>query len=154
MRARTTVLPGEDPAAFQARRDAWTDQLQPRDDFEEFLVERAVQVSWQLDRVDRAQAARLDCRRPVRRHPSSATAEADEVLVLGRRLFWDPRGPVDFYPQFEKTIGDPMRVSWSMDIEDPDEPGRLVNRLENSLAGLRLDARPLGRPARPPGGRP
>ena len=28
-----------------------------------------------------------------------------------------------------------MRVSWSADIEDPDEPGRLVNRLENSLLG-------------------
>jgi hypothetical protein len=134
MRARTAFLPGEDPAAFQARRDAWTAQLQPRDDYEKLLVERVVQISWQLDRVDRAQAARLDDR--ARSAASErATAEADEVLVLARRLFWDPRGPVEFYPQFEKPIGDPMHVSWSADIEDPDEPARLVNRLENRLLG-------------------
>ncbi len=130
MRARTALLPGEDPAAFQARRDAWTARLQPRDDLERLLVERAVHVSWQLDRVDRAQAVRLDDRARA-----AATAEADEVLALARRLFWDPRGPVALYPQFEKTIGDPMRVSWSMDIEDPDDPARLVNRLEDRLLG-------------------
>ena len=28
-----------------------------------------------------------------------------------------------------------MRVSWSMDIEDPDEPARLVNRLEGTALG-------------------
>ncbi len=56
-------------------------------------------------------------------------------MVLARRLFWDPRGPVVLYPQFRASIGEPMRVSWSQDIEDPDEPGRLVNRLENSLLG-------------------
>ncbi len=134
MRARTTVLPGEDPAAFQARRDAWTAQLQPRDDLERFLVERAAQVSWQLDRADRAQAARLDA--ATRAAGSDcATAEADEVMVLARRLFWDPRGPIALYPQFKPSIGDPMRVSWSQDIEDPDEPARLVNRLESSLLG-------------------
>ncbi len=134
MRARTIVLPGENPADYQARLDAWADRLKPRDDYEQVLADRAAQVSWQLDRVDRAQADRLAS---IARAAASdrATAEADEVMVLGRRLFWDPRGPLEFYPGFEKTIGDPMRVSWSADIEDPDEPGRLVNRLENSLLG-------------------
>jgi hypothetical protein len=28
-----------------------------------------------------------------------------------------------------------MRVSWSADIEDPDEPARLVNRLERTALG-------------------
>ncbi len=131
---RTTVLPGEDPADFQARRDAWIAQLQPRDDFERFLAERVAHLSWQLDRVDRAQAARLASRARAAAC-EHATAEADEVMVLARRLFWDPRGPVVLYPQFRASIGSPMRVSWSQDIEDPDEPGRLVNRLENSLLG-------------------
>ncbi len=134
MRARTIVLPGEDPAAFQARLDAWKARLQPRDDYERFLAERAAQVTWQLDRVDRAQAARLASRARAA-DCDHATAEADEVMVLARRLFWDPRGPIALYPQFKPSIGDPMRVSWSQDIEDPDEPARLVNRLENSLLG-------------------
>ncbi len=79
---------------------------------------------------------------PLASRPTSSTsgsahaaAQADEVLVLGRRLLWDPRGPVEFYPQYKASIGEPMRVSWSMDIEDPDEPARLVNRLEGTALG-------------------
>ena len=70
--ARQPILPGEDPLARQARLDAWTDQLEPRDDVERFLVGRAVNLSWQLERAERARAARLaDAghrrRRPARR---------------------------------------------------------------------------------------
>ncbi len=134
MSAKTPVLPGEDAAAFRKRLDDWKDELKPRSKIEDYLLERAVQVSWQLDRVDRAQAARIAA---AARSAAieQATAEADEALVLGRRLIWDPRGPVALYPQFERTIGDPMRVSWSSDIEDPDEPARLVNRLESTAMG-------------------
>src|SRR5262245_3880694 len=56
MRARTLVLPGEDADAFRARLEAWTASLGPRDDVERFLVQRAVQLSWQLERADRAMA--------------------------------------------------------------------------------------------------
>ena len=59
MAAKLPVLPGEDPEAFRAHRDAWTAELQPRGQVERQLVDRAVHVSWQLQRVDRAQAARL-----------------------------------------------------------------------------------------------
>ena len=59
MAAKLPVLPGEDPDAFRAHRDAWTAELQPRGQVERQLVDRAVHVSWQLQRVDRAQAARL-----------------------------------------------------------------------------------------------
>ena len=59
MRARQPILPGEDPLARQARLDAWTAQLEPRDDVEQFLVGRAVNLSWQLERAERACAARL-----------------------------------------------------------------------------------------------
>ena len=134
MRARLPVLPGEDGGAFRARLDAWTVSLEPRDDLERYLVERAVNVSWQLDRADRAWAARLKADL-LSSGSAQALAQADEVLVLGRRLFWDPRGPVELYPQFRASLGSPMRVSWSQDIEDPDEPGRLVNRLEGTALG-------------------
>ena len=70
MRARQPILPGEDPQARQARLDAWTAQLEPRDDVERFLVGRAVNLSWQLERAERAHAARLADtarRQPARR---------------------------------------------------------------------------------------
>ncbi len=134
MRARLPVLPGEDGASFRARLDTWTASLEPRDDLERYLVERAVNVSWQLDRADRAWAARLKADL-LSAGSAQALAQADEALILGRRLFWDPRGPVELYPQYKASIGDPMRVSWSQDIEDPDEPARLVNRLEGTTLG-------------------
>jgi hypothetical protein len=128
LRAATPILPGEDGDAFQARMAAWTNDLKPGDDVERFLVGRAVQLSWQLERADRALADR-----------SVGTDRlddlADEVAALGRRLLWDPRGPTFFYPQFEITLGDPKRVSWSGQIDDPDDPVRLVNRLESSALG-------------------
>ncbi len=64
-----------------------------------------------------------------------AAAIADEVLVLGRRLFHDPRGPACFYPQAEPTSSYPSRVSDSGDVDDPDEPARVVNKLEGTAPG-------------------
>src|SRR5581483_9333709 len=54
--AQTTVLPGEDEAAFRARLDAWRADIKPRNAEEEALLEQAARLSWQLDRADRVQA--------------------------------------------------------------------------------------------------
>jgi hypothetical protein len=72
MTARTLILPGEDPGAFQARLDAWTSELRPHNDLEHDLIVRAATVLWQLDRVDRADAARLT--------EQIAAAAAEEAL--------------------------------------------------------------------------
>jgi hypothetical protein len=53
------VLPGEDARAYRRRLKDWMGSLSPRNALEQYLVERAVVVSWQLDRVDRAQIALL-----------------------------------------------------------------------------------------------
>ena len=50
--ARTIVLPHEDEAAYQLRLDDWTAEMNPRTHREAFLVERAVRITWQLDRAD------------------------------------------------------------------------------------------------------
>src|SRR5271155_2809222 len=87
MAAKTLVLPGEDPEVFQGRIDAWTADLQPQNDLEQFLVERAATVSWQLDRADRAETARLAS--IIRDAPlKEADRHEEEAVVLGRRLFW------------------------------------------------------------------
>ncbi len=134
MRARQPVLPGEDALARQARLDAWTAQLEPRDDVERFLVGRAVNLSWQLERAERARAARLA---DAAGAGANRLADlADEVIALGRRLFWDPVGPLPLYPHLGKGIGKLfVRVSWSEEIDDPNEPARIVNRLESTAMG-------------------
>ncbi|MBV8076299.1 MAG: hypothetical protein JO284_07875 [Planctomycetaceae bacterium] len=57
LRAATLILPGEDPEALEHRRDAWTDELDPRTDLERSFVRSAVAASWRLDRIRRAEAA-------------------------------------------------------------------------------------------------
>ncbi|MBV8315700.1 MAG: hypothetical protein JOZ53_12240, partial [Planctomycetaceae bacterium] len=76
LRAATLVLPGEDPEALQHRLDAWTDELDPRTDLERYFVRSAVEASWRLDRVRRAEAA-AGARRVL-----AAGAEADRQDAL------------------------------------------------------------------------
>ena len=119
MRAQSLVLPGEDPDALKARQDAWVADLRPTGEVEHFLVSRAVQLSWQLQRGDRAMAARLADLRAGR-----AEERADEVVALGRRLLADPLDP----------DGPAPRPTTAFD--DPDDPARLVEELEASAMGV------------------
>ena len=94
-----------------------------------------MQVSWQLQRVDRAQAARLASEAQAA-GARLAAEQSDAVLALGRRLFWDPVGPLPLYPHLGKGIGRLFtRFSWSNEIDDPNEPARVVNRLESTAIG-------------------
>ncbi|MBV8608817.1 MAG: hypothetical protein JO034_15320, partial [Singulisphaera sp.] len=76
LRAATLVLPGEDPEALQHRLDAWTDELDPQTDLERYFVRSAVEASWRLDRVRRAEAA------AGARRVTAAGAEADRQDAL------------------------------------------------------------------------
>ena len=135
MAAKLPVLPGEDADAFRAHRDAWTAELRPRGQVERQLVDRAVHVSWQLQRVDRAQAARLASEAQAA-GARLAADQSDEVLALGRRLFWDPLGPLPLYPHLGNWPGRLfVRFSWSKEIDDPNEPARVLNRLESTAIG-------------------
>jgi hypothetical protein len=54
-----TVLPGEDPEAFQATVDSFKSGLETRTPLEDKLAEAAALASWQLDRANGAEVARL-----------------------------------------------------------------------------------------------
>ena len=56
---------------LEHRRDAWTDELDPQTDLECYFVRCAVEASWRLDRVRRAEAAAMA------RRVTAAGAEAD-----------------------------------------------------------------------------
>ena len=85
MTAKTLVLPGEDADVLQQRIEAWTTDLQPQNEVEQFLVERSVQFSWQLERADRAELARLSSL--IHGVPAAeASRQQEEAAALGRRL--------------------------------------------------------------------
>ena len=59
-RAKTLVLPEEDPQELEERRAAWTASMLPRCELEQRAVDEAVMYSWRQDRA----------RRPRRRGPT------------------------------------------------------------------------------------
>jgi len=92
-----------------------------------------VKISWRLDRLDRALEARAADPDPD--EAARLAEEADFVALMGRRLVRDPRGPTCFYPQWETTLGDPPRVSWTEELDDPNDPARIVIALEVRALG-------------------
>ena len=126
-------------AALQERLENWTTDLQPRNSVEQYLVERGVRLSWQLDRVTRAQDGRTTTQ-IVEGGSEEAELRAEEILEIGKRLFWDNRGPINFYPHRPvrevSSYGDTVpRTSFCESPDDPDQPALLVRRLQSSAAG-------------------
>jgi hypothetical protein len=85
-RAEKAVIPGEDPAALQERLDDWTADLQLRNLVEQNLVDRGVRLSWQLDRVLRAQDARLPAQIIAAGVEETNLAEAREEAVFRQQV--------------------------------------------------------------------
>jgi hypothetical protein len=135
MAARLPVLPGEDVAKFHSELHGWLDTFRPRTPVERYQVERAHQLSWQLDRLWRANTARISVRILTHR-ADQQKSEHDEAADLGRRLLWDPRGHLTLYPHSDEPAG-PVPVYWSENPDDPNDPDCLVGRLEATRAGCR-----------------
>jgi hypothetical protein len=133
------VLSGEDAEACQGRVDAWTATLKPRDEIEQYLAERAARLSLQLDRIERAYVARVTANiNDAAAGVSQPEAKGDDVLTLGERLFWDARGPLSLYPHSpinSYTDKPQPLVSWSGDVNDPNNPEQLVVSLEATAQG-------------------
>ena len=135
--ARSPVIPGEDAAQFQHRIDTWIKDLAPKSEVECYLAEHAARCSWQLDRLDRAHAARLAFNIRNAAHTASNTLH-QQVASLGRLLFHDTRGPIQTYPHFEykpHIYKGQTRVSWSGLPDDPDHPQSLLLELESTAPG-------------------
>jgi hypothetical protein len=134
--AKTAVLPGEDPEAFQAKVDLFKSGMETRTPLEDELAEKAALASWQLDRANHAEVARLN--RDILTKPAArALAVELEAVALGQRLFFDRRGPTELYPSRDYENKQP-RTSWDDIPDDPDHPARLIPQLEATLAGCRL----------------
>jgi hypothetical protein len=136
--AKVPVIPGEDPAVYQARLDAMIESCAPQNQVElELLGRLAAATNWSLDRAARAEAAQISQR--VRNYAiERERREEDEALALGQRLLWDARGPWQLYPHHPHTGSkSETRISWSQDPADANNPALLVLRLQRTVAGCR-----------------
>ena len=119
MTATLPVMPGEDGEVLQGRIDAWTDDLQPRSLLESHFIEQAAQISWQLERIGRAQVARLTT--------NILTAEVEEVVLTGGVS----RGVADEISDIEMLGVTTTRL----DLEECFEDARLVGLVNIDYAG-------------------
>ena len=129
-RAKLPVLPGEDPDAYRDRLDSWTGKFDPRDPVEAYLVERAVNASWQLDRADRAEVAEL-----MEQIDKEAARRVEEAAELGARLFRLPGRPLASPPQGDGVYLEESLISWPFDPDHRGYPAHLVAALEATAAG-------------------
>jgi hypothetical protein len=135
--AAVPVIPGEDPAVYQARLEAMIESLPPRNQVELDLLGRVAATTWSLERATRAEAAQISQRikdETIERQ----RREEDEAIALGQRLFWDARGPWQAYPHKPQTGNkNDTLTSRPQDPADPNTPALQIARLERTVAGCR-----------------
>ena len=108
-----------------------TENLDPHDEMEELLVEKSARLWWQGDRIDRAIAERLTTRADL-----ALSLEDDLVQQVGRRLLSDRRGHLALYAMKPFSPGE-EQTSYSGEVDDPDEPAKLVKSLEATAGGCK-----------------
>jgi hypothetical protein len=123
--AATVVLPHEDEKAYQHRLEAWMGDLKPPGEPGRYLVERAVRISWQLDRADTAEQARL-VRRIEDAHRLFADGGPEPAEILFARLVGMEEAQPAHSPGSRRE--GPVTVN---------SPALLLIALESSAAGCR-----------------
>jgi hypothetical protein len=133
--ASIPVIPGEDPAAYEARLEAMIESMAPRNQVELDLLGKVAAATWSLERATRAEAAQISHR--VRNEAiERERRQEDDVIALGQRLFWDARGPWQAYPHKPQSgLQTDTLTSRPQDPADANTPALQVIRLERTIAG-------------------
>ena len=122
----------DDSCSAERRLLQWSGLLTPGNAIEEYLLEKIVELSIELDRAGLARKEKMLCR-----IEKAAKEELQKVHELGSRLFFDRLGHTDMYGLSRDTGWDRETTSWSGKAVDPDDPAMLVKELESSLAGCK-----------------
>jgi hypothetical protein len=121
--AETVVLPHEDAAAYQDRLESWTHELNAPGKMGAYLAERAVRVSWQLDRADFHERDRLI------KQLLQVPAERERALEMGVTVLMNKLFGVADAPD---ANGHPAALNLS-----DDGPADALARLKSSAEGCR-----------------
>ena len=99
--ARDAVMPGEDPAEFEAQLAALEDDIQPQGALEHELVRQIADAQWRMRRLTRLEtgylAASLENHRHLAKRPGSEESQLSyeqESILLGSCMFRGNQGLV------------------------------------------------------------
>jgi hypothetical protein len=131
--AQVALLPGEDEAAFRRRVDSFVEAMAPRDAVELAIAEQAALSTWEIERAERAEAARVAAALRAAEATVDLPAQ-DEVAAMGHWL-------TTTAPRPRQDAGKSLFPFLSEDRHDPfgrgrGEPRHIVLRLE-ATAGCR-----------------
>ena len=135
--ARIPLLPDEDARAYNEQMVYWNDVLKPANGLERLQVKRAAHCSWQLDRVQRAQAARL-CARAHNEGDDKRYREQVEVTELAIELLRNSDGVQSGDEQRQADCSSDEAAAAAVgptDFDASEHPAMLVCRLESSKLG-------------------
>src|SRR5262249_5522172 len=113
--ATEVVIPGEDPAAFEAERGAYFDDWKPQSHTRAVLVERMAVASWRLRRAGRAEAALSAtlADEAGRSFDAEVAARVDRAIA---RFEDDPRAALSLLESHAAGL-DRLLVSWAGLVE-------------------------------------
>ena len=133
--AKTIVLPHEDAEQYQHRRLTWKRELGPLGELGDYLAEQLVTISWQLDRANFHERARLahQISKVPKDKARAKTRRIDRLMV---DLLHEQ--PQDNHPgptwSYGANRGTKQPTGGSRVIPDP---AVLIGKLEASLEGCR-----------------
>jgi hypothetical protein len=118
--ARSTLLPGEDPVAYEFRRLKFAQSTNPQNALEAMLTDRMTSESWGCERVENAMTAHVA--HELRTQTlAQELADGAQVIEWSTKLFLDIRAPAPF--EAEVREGGPGHARW------------LVMMLQSTVAG-------------------
>ena len=132
--AKAILLPDEDPSEFRDMMVGFFESFRPQDQFEVSLVERIACANWRLDRITRAQSARL-CLKAKTSVQERKKRERRECNELELRLLRAPHGRVTVLP-FTAQAGEEVEAETTTGTFDAaDHPSLLLCRLAETETG-------------------
>ena len=132
--ATLALLPDEDPAALEQERTTSLQIYKPRNAVELAKVERAVYLSWQIGRVQRAQSAKL-CLRAAKAPAEKLARELEQTIGWSHQLL-RPAPEVRWGATATTTSMDQATGAADPPIET-EHPALLTCRLESLADGCR-----------------
>jgi hypothetical protein len=133
--ARTVLLPSEDFGEFRHRMTGFFDALKPRNALEVFHAERAMYLSWQLERIQRAQAGRIHVR-ALTHVELEENRIALEVGTLVQKLLKPLAGRTAVFP-FDARAAEGEDEGLATP-ELGEHPAQVVAKMEATGAGCRM----------------
>ncbi len=130
-RSKRMALVEDISYSYEERRRKWMARHDASNDVEEFIMSRCASMASKIERIERADAERF--RTQIEKADET---EYEEVLALGKRLFFNRCGSMGTYG-LKPSMALKVKTSFSGQPLEPEEPFVIVGKMLSSETGTR-----------------